>query len=131
MAFTRFKWMGATPGNNGNTTILFATTLTTADAMNANLSECWFALVGGRKFCLLLDHSHGGTLNAYASDDRGANWRQIDTAVIAAPAAAASTAYEFLVEGLRDFKLEWVNGGTAQSPWMPNMSLSDDRASAL
>ncbi len=131
MAFTRLKYSGITPGANGNTTILFATTLTTADTQNAQLPECFFALAGIRKFTLLLKCDNAGTIKAWESTDRGANWRQIDSLAVAAPASTASVALEFLVEGLKDFKLEWTNGGAAQTVWDVNMTFSEDRAAAI
>lgn len=132
------KYAGLTPGTDSDVYVLLATTLpaspTNAQNMNRDNAcpENFFGLSGTRKVVLLLDHSHLGTLKAYSSNDRGTNWRQIDEVAVATPAAATgSTAVEFLVEGLRDFKLEWTNGGTAQSPWQVNLSLSDQRASAL
>jgi hypothetical protein len=128
--FPNLKYAGATPGADANTYVLFATILPAAptNAMNANWMESAFALLGARKFCLLLDHVQAGTLNAYQSRDRGATWQQIDSQAIAAPAATSSTVVDFVVEGLRDWKLEWVNGGVAQNPWQVNMSLSEQRA---
>lgn len=128
MAHSTLKYQGITPGANGNTTILFTTTLSgSTDVQNAQLPECYFALSGTRKFSLDLKHNQAGTLNAYKSNDRGATWRQVKTEAIAAPAATDGTLREWLVEGVRDFKLEWVNGGSAQNPWVVDMSLSDQR----
>lgn len=124
-AFSRISYTGSTPGTDANTYVLFATFQATS---NAQWPQDAFALFGMRKFALDLKHSHGGTLNAYKSSDRGVNWRQVSTEVIAAPAATAGTQREFLVEGVQDWKLEWVNGGTAQSPWVIDMSMSDQRA---
>lgn len=135
--YAALKYLGATPGADANTYVLVATTLPAAptDAMNMNRDgacpECFSANVGARKLCLTLDHVQAGTLNFYASQNRGTTWRQIDTVAAAAPAASGSTVVEFLIEGLRDWKLEWVNGGVAQNPWEVNLSLSPDRASAL
>lgn len=136
--YAGLKYMGATPGADANTYVLVATTLPAAptDAMNMNRDgacpENFSALLGRRKLCLTLDHVQAGTLNFYASQNRGTTWRQIDTSgLIAAPAANSSTVMEFLIEGLRDWKLEWVNGGVAQNPWEVNLSLSPDRAAAI
>lgn len=135
--YAGLKYMGATPGADANTYVLVATTLPAAptDAMNMNRDgacpENFAALTGRRKLCLTLDHVQAGTLNFYASQNRGTTWRQIDTVAAPAPAASGSTVVEFLIEGLRDWKLEWVNGGVAQNPWEPNLSLSDERAAAV
>lgn len=131
------KYAGSTPGADANVYVLFASTnpasltSTINDPMNANLPENFTALTGTKKLCLLLDHVQAGTLRLYESINRGTNWRQIDEAVVAAPAAASSTAVEFLIESLRDFMLVWVNGGVAQNPWDVNLSFSDDRAAAI
>jgi hypothetical protein len=133
MAFSRVKYSGSTPGNDSNTYVLFATILPAAptDAQNANLAECFFALAGVHKFALLLKCDNAGTIKVWESVNRGTTWRQIDSLSVAAPAATAGVALEFLVESLRDFKLEWTNGGSAQTFFDPNMSLSDDRAAAV
>jgi hypothetical protein len=130
---SNIKYTGSTPGADASTYVLFATILPAAptNAMNANWGESAFAHMGVRKFSVLIDHVQAGTLNAYESIDRGVTWRQIDTVAVAAPAAASSTSVDFQVEGLRDFKLEWVNGGVAQNPWEVLQSLSDQRASTL
>src|SRR5574341_421421 len=97
--FSTVKYAGTTPGTDVLTYVLFASTLPTlsgsvitgqsTDAMNANRANAWPesspALMGFRKVALTMDHSHGGTLNLYASDNRGVDWRQMDTIVVAAP----------------------------------------------
>lgn len=129
-SFSLIKYQGITPGANGNTTVLFATVLPAAptDVQNAQWMENAFALFGMRKFSLLLKCNQAGTLNAYESRNRGVTWSQIDSVAVAAPAATASFVADFVVESLRDWKLEWVNGGVAQNPWDVNMSMSDQRA---
>ncbi len=112
MSFARFKYTGTTPGADSSTYTLFTTT---------GYGEGHLAMSGASKFVLNLKHSHGGTLNSYKSDDRGTNWRQLSSDPISSPASIGVTHVEYLVGALRDWKLEWVNGGTAQSPWVPDM----------
>jgi hypothetical protein len=119
------KYTGTTPGADANTYVLLATTQATG---NAGWPECYFALAGVKKVTLVIKHNNAGTLKVYESTDRGTNWRQIDSITVAAPAATAATPYDFVVEGMRDWKLEWVNGGAAQSPWDVLLSLSEQRA---
>lgn len=128
-SFSHLKYAGSTPGADANTYVLFATILPAAptNAMNANWPAKAFQLLGVRKFCIDIDHVQAGTLNEYKSDDRGANWRQVSTEAVAAPAASGVTRREYLVEADQDWKLEWVNGGVAQNPWVVDMALSDDR----
>lgn len=90
----------------------------------------FIAMHGIKRFVLDLEHSHACTLNWYRSADRGTNWIQLGTEILAAPAASSTTIRDFLVEGYPDWKLELVNGGTAQSPFDVNMVLTDERGIA-
>lgn len=73
-------------------------------------------------------NSHSGTLNASRSIDGGTNWRVYSTQAIAASAAnTISGPYDFLVDTYLDWKLEWVNGGTTQTTWRPEMQGHPDR----
>lgn len=78
-----------------------------------------------------LKNSHLGTLKAYMSKDGGTTWYQVggDIAVPAAAATDVSGPYDFLVDTYWDFKLDWVNGGSAQTTWVPLLTAVDgDRA---
>jgi hypothetical protein len=133
MSVTRLGYTGTTPGADANTYLFFSTTggtTTRAAAANANQwPQGVLSIMGADKFVLTLDHVQAGTLNSYSSVDNGTTWGQLSTEAIAAPAASGSTYREFNVEGLYDFKLEWVNGGVGQAPWVPQMALiCGDRA---
>lgn len=128
--FARFSYQGAIPGADASTYVLFATVGPVAKARTGYLGANYFAQNGVRKFCLDLDHNQAGTLNAYKSSDEGATWRQVYTEAITAPPATGVTQREWLVEGVQDWKLEWVNGGVAQNPWVADMSFSTERANA-
>lgn len=127
------KYQGLTPGADANTYVLFATTLPAAptDPMNALWPQRGPALLDVAKFALIVKHNQAATLNIYESQDRGVNWRQIDTVPIVAPGATGSTSLEFLTESLWDFKVEWVNGGVAQATFDVSIALVSDRASPL
>lgn len=125
-AVPRVKYTGSTPGADANTYTLFTTV--TGTAPNSEIGQDFFAIAGIRKFHLLLKFSQAGTLKWYESTDRGVNWRQIGQEAVAAPAATADIERDYIVEALRDFKIEWVNGGVAQSPWDPLMALDSQRA---
>lgn len=114
-SFPQFKTTASTPGTDSNTYVLFSST---------GYAERFFALSGISKFVLDLKHSHIGSLKSYKSDDRGTNWRQLSDDAIS-PASIGTTHAEFLVGAMRDWKLEWVNGGTAQSPWVVDMAGMD------
>lgn len=74
-----------------------------------------------RRLSFGVENSHTGTLKAYMSVDGGANWYQVegDKAVAAAAADDISGPYDYLIDTYSDFKLEWVNGGTTQTTWVP------------
>lgn len=82
---------------------------------------------GVKKVALDLKNSHVGTLKAYKSDDHGVNWNQIYQESIAAAAATSSWLREWLVESYADWKLDWVNGGSAQTTWEVDVSLLNER----
>jgi hypothetical protein len=121
----RLKYVGSTPGTDSNTYTVFDTT-TAANGIPRD----FIPSVGFKRFLLNLEHSHACTLNWYWSLDRGTTWIQDGTETLAAPAAAETSIRDFLVEGHADWKLELVNGGTAQSPFVVNMSLTDERSVA-
>lgn len=84
------------------------------------------------RVCFSLENSHAGTLKAYMSPDKGTNWYQVggDIAVVAAAATDINGPYDYLVDPYPDFKIEWVNGGSAQTTWVPVVTLIiGDRAS--
>lgn len=114
----RVTYTGSTPGANTNITVLFST-------VTAFPGKAMGAYGGIRRIGLDLAHSHNGTLNLYKSGDRGTNWSLVSTEAITA--AATTTKKEFLVESLADYKLEWVNGGSAQTTWLVDILLGDDR----
>jgi len=81
-----------------------------------------------------LDNSHLGTIKAYRSTDKGANWKQIggDISVAAAASTDISGPYGFLVDTYSDFRISWVNGNSAQTTWRPEVTaVIGDRASGV
>lgn len=120
---TVYKYAGSTPGTDSSTYVLFSTVVAFPGARG-------FVYAGIKRFRLGLEHSHLGTINAYRSPDRGTTWHQLSTTAVAAPAANSTNEYDFLVEGYDDWKVEWVNGGTTQSPWSIVLVASDERSVA-
>jgi hypothetical protein len=120
---TKFVYGGAAPGANTNTTNLFST-------VTCFPGGSYFPMLGINKFSITLSYSGTGTLKAYQSDDRGTNWYQVSQENISAPASYESLQRDFLVEGMKDWKLDWTNGGSAQSPWVVSMAGVTDRAVA-
>lgn len=141
MGNTQVKYTGAALPGNAETVILFDTAisvdgvnLTTAAlraaARGFAMSKGHFQKMGGKRFVLRLVNDAAGTLNVYKSDDRGANWNKIYTVAVAASAANSENVYDVLIEGLYDWKVEWVNGATPQTSWEPSMEISDERGLA-
>jgi hypothetical protein len=88
-------------------------------------------MLGVKRFVLDLKHSHTITLRWYKSDDRGTNWNQIgEEASIAAPAATDTTTRDFFVEPYADWKLDLINGGSAQTTFEIDMVMTDERGGA-
>lgn len=117
----RVKYTDTTLPTGTNTYRLF-NTQTTAAASNFFQHACV------KKVNIKLYNSQAGTLNAYKSDDAGTTWTQIDTVAVAAVASNDVNEYEWNVEGYLDWKAEWVNGGTVQATFAPDISLIPDRA---
>jgi hypothetical protein len=79
-----------------------------------------------------VENSAAGTLRAYRSVDKGTNWDQFggDIVVAAATATGISGPYDFLVDTYSDVRISWVNGGSAQTTWRPEVTVTrGDRAS--
>jgi hypothetical protein len=122
----------ATPGADTNSYIMFDSTVTfgtgtAGDPRNQTLqAHCISRVIFG------LDNSHLGTLKAFRSNDKGTNWKQIggDISVAAASSTDISGPYDFLVDTYSDFRITWVNGGSAQTTWRPEVTaVRGDRAS--
>lgn len=126
------NYIGTTPGADSNTYNIFSTIV-------SQLPCKGLAMLGLKRLVVDMKFAGGnGTLKWYKCADgsgssnvtRGTNWKQIGEAAIAAPAANATVVRDFLVEEYNDFKLDWVNGGSAQTTWELSIALTDDRALA-
>lgn len=121
--YSRVKYSGSTPGADSSDYILFSTTTAFPGAGMAQAA-------GVHKLVLNLVNSHLGTLKAYRSSNRGTTWTQVDSDAVAAAGAGLSNTAEYLLEPFLDFKLVWTNGGSAQTTWVVDMALTDDRGAA-
>lgn len=76
---------------------------------------------------LVLSHSHVGTLKAYYSNNNGVDWTQFDQRTCNPGASGVTSPAVFWasVSSLRDLKVTWTNGGSAQTTWRVNQSLTD------
>lgn len=74
-------------------------------------------------------HDENGTIKASFSNDGGTNWFQHGGDISAsAPAAGTTTDGEIFLEGYKDWRVEWTNGGSNQTVFEPNLSLNSDRS---
>ena len=107
---------GGTPGNDSNEYTLFDSTV----ALGAGL----LAVKGINRGQLSVNNTQSGSLKSYWSPDKGTTWNLNSTTSVAANAGITAGPYDFAISGFIDWKLTWVNGGTAQSPWQPTLTLS-------
>lgn len=124
MSQTRVKYTGSTPGADANTYNLFST-------VNTGIPRGWFQLAGIERAFLTLNNAGTCTVKDYYSDDGGTTWIPRSSTAVAVPAAGAVSEIDFVVEGFRDWKVDLVNGGSAQTGLAPQISLSTDRAPVI
>lgn len=126
------RYTGSTPGADSNDYVLF-------NSASAGLGAA-MGIYGFSRLTLALKNSHTGTLKFYKSNSRtaGSNpeasavtWSQIAENAVAAAAATSENVYDYLIEPYADVRLIWTNGGSAQTTWVVNMSLSLERGPAV
>jgi hypothetical protein len=121
------KYVGATPGADASTYTIFSSVTAFPGA-----NMC--AGLGLKRLFVTIDNPQAGTLKLYRSSDgpngiaRGTNWVQVDEQAVVASSSSAVTEYDALILGFPDFKLDWTNGGVAQTGWTITISLDDERA---
>jgi len=123
METVQVKYTGSTPGADANTYTLFSSVVAFPGARMASGG-------GMKRLIIWLKNAAAGTAKFYTSADRGTTWSQIDEQAVAAAAATSSNYIDFDVEPLPDFKVDWTNGGSAQTTWVVNMALTDERSVA-
>lgn len=123
MTIARVKYVGATPGADTNIYTIFSTALSEAP-------PGFLAMSDTHKILVSISASNNGTLKAYKAITRDINnvpvWQQVSTeSVTVTP--GTDVVRDYLVEPYLDWKLEWTNGGSAQTTWMVDVALSDFR----
>lgn len=115
----------STPGADTNTYIMFDSTVTFAAPAGSNSKSTTLPAHGISRIEFSVVNSQAGTLKAYRSVDKGTNWDQVggDIAVAANAATDINGPYDFLVDPYSDFRISWVNGGSAQATWRPQITL--------
>lgn len=111
------KVVSATPGADSNTYSLFNSVTSFGGGMlpskNAGRIE------------VSIKNAAAGTLKSYFSRDKGVNWYQFggDIAVSAASSTDINGPFDFLADPYPDVKIDWVNGGSAQTTWVPTVTM--------
>lgn len=110
------KITAATPGNDSNEYTLFDSTVVFGGGLlpERGINRGQFAV----------NNTQAGSLKSYWSPDNGTTWNLNSTTSVAANAGITAGPYDFVISGFVDWKLTWVNGGVAQSPWQPTLTLS-------
>jgi hypothetical protein len=122
----RISYLGSALPGNAETVVLFSTALTAPGPMENMLQKRDI-----RRIFLSLTNDQAGTLNAYQSVDRGTTWRKVYTTGVGASPLNGENQYDLYVEPYADWKLEWVNGATPQTVFIPNMVATDERVVAV
>jgi hypothetical protein len=110
MAITRFKYSGSVPGAVSTEFTLFDTTTANPGAMGGN----FFSMLDIARFKVTMNILATGTLKTYRSHDAGKSWMQDWPGLVAVP-ASGPVVKDWLVEGAKDWKVTWTNGGTTQA----------------
>lgn len=120
----KFKYTGTALPTGATTVTLFDSTVAFPGAM-------FFDQNCIARMMVRLVNSQAGTLIAAKSNDRGTNWITIASDSVAAAAANSENVYDFLVEGLADFRLQWTNGGVDQAAFSPDIVGTSKRVVAV
>lgn len=125
--YTTMDVSGTAPGADTNRDVMWDSTAT----VNGHRAypKGYFSMFGINRANLSITHDQNGTVDWFHSTDGGTTWEQIGTQAVTA-VANEITNVDMLVEGLDDFKVEWVNGGTAQDPWIAKLNLMTERSVA-
>jgi hypothetical protein len=107
---------GGTPGADSNEYTLFDSTV----AFGGGL----LPVKGINRAQFTVNNTQAGSLKSYFSPDKGVTWNLNSTTAVSANAGITGDPYDFAISGAIDWKLTWVNGGVAQTPWQPGLTLS-------
>jgi hypothetical protein len=112
---------GGTPGANSNDYVLFDSTIA--------FNSAGLATYGIDRAQFTVDNSAAGTLKSYFSPDKGTTWKLNASTSVAANGGGATSGilaspFDYEINGFGDWKLVWTNGGSAQTSWLPILSLT-------
>lgn len=126
------RYTGSVPGADANTYPIF-------NSVTA-FPGCWMAQdLGLKRLFVTIDHPQDATLKFYRCMDgigggtaaRGTTWVQVGGDFAITASATDVSTFDGLIEGFPDFKLELVNGGSAQTGMTVTIALTGERAAAV
>jgi hypothetical protein len=115
----------STPGTDSNTYVMFDSTVTFGVGIDGDVRNHTLIAHEISRVIFSLNNNQAGTIRAYRSTNKGTNWDQVggDIVVAAAPATDINGPYDFLTDAHPDFRISWINGGTAQTTWRPSITM--------
>lgn len=124
------RYVGATPGADSSTYPIFSSVTAFP---GANMATD----LGYKRLFITIDNPQAGTAKFYRSIDagngvaRGTNWVQVGGDFAATASATDVFTLDVAILGFQDFKVDWVNGGAAQTGWTVTIALDDGRAASV
>jgi hypothetical protein len=112
-------YAGTAPGADSSTYTLF-NSVPFRSAARSTLRFADYA-----RYLVSLKNTSVGTLNASASADGGVTWQPFYSVAVPVSTAQRMNQIAVSLEGHVDVKVEWVNGGTAQTTWYVAQALDD------
>jgi len=119
-----FRYTGSVPGADSNTYNIFSSVVAFTGASMAQNN-------GLKRLFVTIDNPQSATLKFYRSNDRGTNWVQVGGDFAITASATDVSTFDGLIEGFPDFKLDLVNGGSAQTGMTVTIALTGERAAAV
>lgn len=113
------KYAGATPGADVNTYNLFDSTVYSASARGP------IRFASFMRYVLALKNAAVGTIKAYGSMDKGATWIEFYELAVPISTVQRMNQIAIALEPHVDVKIDWVNGGAAQTTWYVGQALDD------
>jgi hypothetical protein len=112
---------GGVPAADSNEYVLFDST--------KHFSAMKLTTNGINRAQFVVDNPAAGSLKSYFSPDGGTTWNLNSTTTVAARGGGATSGilaspFDFAISGAIDWKLAWLNSGTAQTGWQPTLTLS-------
>jgi hypothetical protein len=117
--YITLAYAGGVPGADSNTYVLFDS------STSSQFSERSKRFAEYKRYILSLKNTAAGTLRAWSSNDGGSTWRQFFDAAVAAASTTRNNSFAIPTEPHANVKIDWVNGGVAQSIFYVQHALDD------